>query len=129
MSDDFYAARDRLMASHAGRKEPRRRSSGPASGLLQLVIGTIWGAVFMWCVVFLNANYDRIKQAVDAKTELAGTGTGMFAFIALSLLFLVLGVLRRLFFSSFRLRRGWSLIIGFFLGWAVVAVTGKLVAV
>ena len=67
-------------------------------------------------VRFSNENYDTFVAQRDANPDLAPVFGGILLFVGLSVALLALGVLRRLLFSSFRQRRGWGLVSGFFLG-------------
>lgn len=126
MSLDFHAARERLVERHSERPPERAREKGSAFPVVQTVIGFIWGLVFMNLVVFSNQNFDKLQTAMAGDDGIGTLYRVVIAFILCTLVLFGIAVLRRLLSSSFRRRRGWSLIISFVIGTASVSLALRM---
>ena len=126
MSQDFHAARERLMDRHSERPPERVREEKRAFPVIQIVVGFIWGLVFMNLAVFSNKNFEKVQAAMASDDNVGTLYRIVIAFILCSLVLLSVAILRRLLSSSFRRRRGWSLILAFFVGTASVSLAVRM---
>ena len=114
------------MDRHSERPPERVREEKRAFPVIQIVVGFIWGLVFMNLAVFSNKNFEKVQAAMASDDNVGTLYRIVIAFILCSLVLLTVAILRRLLSSSFRRRRGWSLILAFFIGTASVSLAVRM---
>ena len=118
--DEFKARVARIEKTKAAE---RRAVTG---GMTPWIYGGIWGLVFGVVLAFTNTNYERLKADAAADPAMEPLFYGLLAFLALSLLLFIGGLLRRRLNKKFRERRGWGLVLGFLIGVALSGIALRM---
>lgn len=118
--EEFKARVARIEKSKAAE---RRAVTGGATPWIN---GGLWGLVFGAVLAFTSTNYEQLKADAAEDAAMEPVFYGLLAFLAISVVLYIGGLLRRRFSKKYRERKGWGLVLGFLIGAAVSGVAFRM---